>query len=65
MGTDEMGRLREVLKECADALEAEVNYTYSWQRLPDGTIRPSEQWKYDREMEPVRKARAILPREEE
>ena len=51
MGTDEMGRLREVLKECADALEAEVNYTYSWQRLPDGTIRPSEQWKYDRERE--------------
>ena len=54
----------ESLKECADDLESEVDARYL---MPDGTlIHPSYERKYNRDMEPVVKARALLgePKEE-
>lgn len=51
----EIERLRTLLKECADDLEAELNARY------DKTLDyPSQRLKYDRDMTPVREARSAL-----
>ena len=52
---DEIERLRTVLKECADDLEAEVEGHY--QHVKD---HPAMAPKYERDMASVRKAREIL-----
>lgn len=52
----ENDRLRELLRECSDELEAEVNAHYG------GTQHdyPSEKRRYDRDMDPVIRARSAL-----
>lgn len=51
----EIERLRAALTECADDLEASVKAEYQ------GTLDyPSQRRKFERDMEPVRKARALL-----
>lgn len=49
---------RELLTECADDLEAELLDRYGHGKAED--IHPAMRPKFDRDMEPVRKARAIL-----
>lgn len=54
---DEIDRLRDVLRQCADDLEAYVKAQY-----PAGSfVYPSLQRKYEADMEPVHRARSILP----
>jgi len=48
--------LADALKECADDLEAELKARYPIAHL----AYPSQKLKYDRDMEPVLKARAAL-----
>ena len=48
--------LREALKECSDDLAEMVDSFYR----RDGRIHPAEQRRYDRDMEPVVRARALL-----
>ncbi len=50
--------LEAALRECADDLEAEVRATHGADH-PDG-IHPSQERKYERDMEPVDRARALL-----
>lgn len=51
----ELDKMREALKECADDLEASVNAEYA------GMLDyPSMARKHARDMEPVKKARALL-----
>jgi hypothetical protein len=52
-----VAKLEEVLKECADDLEAEFLHKY---RLHDGTIHPAQQRDFDRDMDLVVRARAAL-----
>lgn len=54
---DKMRSWREVLADCADCLESEVEARW---RLPDGSIHPAQQRKYERDLEPVKEARALL-----
>ena len=49
--------MREVLRECADDLESFVNAEY---HLRDGTIHPAMQHKFDRDMAPILRARALV-----
>ena len=51
-------RLRALVTELADDLEAEINARYpeAWREYP------SEQRRYERDMEPVRRARATTSR---
>jgi len=49
--------LLEALEDCAEDLAAEVEARY---RIDAGTIHPAMHTKYDRDMEPVRNARAII-----
>jgi DNA gyrase/topoisomerase IV subunit A len=51
----EIERLREALQECAGDLESYVDELY-----PSRTSYPGEQRRYERDIEPVRKARALL-----
>lgn len=50
--------LEEVLRECVDDLEAEVRATHGADH-PDG-IHPSQFWKFQRDMDPIARARALL-----
>lgn len=50
---------REVMKELADEVELDVKARYDWPNT-----HPAQSHKYDRDMEPVVKARAILAPEE-
>ncbi len=50
-----MAKLREVLRECADDLAIELD-----QRYGDSRKYPSEQRKYEAEMQPVYRARSLL-----
>jgi hypothetical protein len=52
-----VAKLEEVLKECADDLEAEFLHRY---KLNDGTIHPAQQRDFDRDMDLVVRARAAL-----
>ena len=52
-----VAKLEDVLKECADDLEAEFRHKY---RLSDGTIHPAQQKDFDRDMDLVVRARAAL-----
>jgi sugar-specific transcriptional regulator TrmB len=52
---DEIERLREALQECAGDLESYVDELY-----PSRTSYPIEQQRYERDIESVRKARALL-----
>lgn len=54
---DKMRSWREVLADCADCLESEVEARW---RLPDGSIHPAQQRKYEHDLEPVKEARALL-----
>lgn len=54
--------LEAALKDCADDLEAEVRATHGADH-PDG-VHPSQVWKYERDVEPVVRARALLDTEE-
>ena len=53
----ENAELREVLNECADDLQTELQYRYGYP-----SIHPAMQRKFDRDMAPVERARAILAR---
>jgi hypothetical protein len=55
--------LREALTECADDLQTELEYRYGYP-LKNGelNIHPAVQRKFDRDMAPVERARAILAR---
>lgn len=55
---EEIVRLRALVTELADDLEAEINARYpeAWREYP------SEQRRYERDMEPVRRARATTSR---
>jgi hypothetical protein len=53
----EIAALKAALKDCADDLEAEVRATHGADH-PDG-IHPSQVWKFERDMEPVKRARAL------
>jgi hypothetical protein len=53
--TDLLTRLADVLRECADELEAALKAHY------EHTMHyPRELQRYERDMEPVRRARALL-----
>lgn len=52
--------LYEALAECAGDLEVEINARYQGLRVADGTIHPSQQHRYDRDMGAVARARAAL-----
>ena len=52
----ENAALRECLRECADDLEAELDARYR----PHDNIHPAMERRYDRDMEPVLRARALL-----
>lgn len=54
----ERDRLREALRECADDLAAEVGGRYA--DLPLAELRPDERRRYERDMVPVFRARALL-----
>lgn len=51
-------QLRGMVAELADELEASVNAEYGGRLLED--MRPDERRRYDRDMEPVRRARELL-----
>jgi len=52
-----LDQMIEALRECSDDLEAEIRYRYGGSgRL----LYPSEQIKFDRDMLPVKRARALL-----
>lgn len=53
----ENAELREVLTECADDLQTELQYRYGYP-----SIHPAMQRKFDRDMAPVERARALLAR---
>jgi hypothetical protein len=53
-------RLRAALKDCADDLESEVKHRYD--RIGD---HPAMAPKYERDMEPVKAARALLADEQQ
>lgn len=48
-----ISQLEEALRECADDLESEVEARYA-------PLHPAMEHRYRRDMEPVRKARALL-----
>ncbi len=52
----ERDRLREALRECADDLHAEIAH----RSTPVVSMRPDERLKYERDMEPVYRARKLL-----
>lgn len=52
--------VRDALQECADDLEAAIDGIYKAYEDKEGKIHPAMAHKYERDMEPVRKARAIL-----
>jgi hypothetical protein len=55
---DEIERLREALNECADSLEAYVEHEYV-----NTKDHPAMAWRYERDMEDVYRARALLKKE--
>lgn len=55
---DELDRLRVALRDCADDLEAEINAKYQ----AANRAYPSEERRFQRDMETVRQARAELAR---
>jgi uncharacterized protein YdcH (DUF465 family) len=56
----ENGTLRSILKECADDLEDEITDRFRGSQ----NIYPDEMRRFDRDMEPVKKARAALGEKE-
>jgi chromosome segregation ATPase len=52
---EEIERLREALQECADSLEAYVEHEYVSTK-----DHPAMKWRYERDMEDVYRARALL-----
>jgi len=58
-----IAELEVLLKECADDLAAELDARY--RILPDDKVHPAMQHRYDRDMAPVRAARAALEKKDD